>query len=68
MTPIKIWIENIMTALRGFYDEDYQFRVWVRGEGPGFDSWEEANCFLFDDCDFEGFLSLNKILTPEQVS
>lgn len=53
----KTWQDVILSIIRNLADQDYQERVWVRGIGPEMDSLTEAYCRLFDDNDFEGFIS-----------
>ncbi len=32
-------------------NEEYQKRVWIRGEGPEYDDFDETVCHFFDDGD-----------------
>ena len=41
---LKLFLENI--ARIG--DKEYQKRVWIRGEGPEWDSFDETCCKFFD--------------------
>jgi hypothetical protein len=52
----ETWLTHILEAIRDLADEDYQERVWVRGEGSEVDSSTEAVCRLIDDYDLPTFL------------
>lgn len=40
---------HVLECLRHLADLDFQWRVWVRGEGPELSSFTELVCQLFDD-------------------
>ncbi len=41
----------LIPALRDLSDPDYQARIWLRGEGPESDSYEEAIASFLDICE-----------------
>ncbi len=49
MMPFKVWTHNIVQCLRTLASQDFQERVWLKGEGPEFSSYEEEMCRFFDD-------------------
>jgi hypothetical protein len=57
MMDRETWLRRILEATRDLADENYQQRVWVRGEGPEVDSSTEAICRLVDDYDLPRFLA-----------
>jgi len=50
------WLNAIEEFLEELSDEEFQRRVWVRGEGPEVSSHTEFMCGLFDDYSFDSFL------------
>lgn len=55
---MKISDENKKQILEGFIDvftrissKDYQKRVWIRGEGPEVDDFDDTVCDFFVECD-----------------
>ena len=44
---LNFFLENIA----GISDVEYQKRVWIRGEGPECDDFDETVCFFFEDSD-----------------
>jgi hypothetical protein len=42
------WIENIIEILKVFSSEEFQNRVWLKGQGPEISSYIEAVCELSD--------------------
>jgi hypothetical protein len=69
MMDHETWLKSLLSVIRDLADEQYQERVWVRGQGPEVDSSTEAICRLFDDYDFEGFLahcSKTRLLSSSQ--
>ncbi len=57
MMDPETWLRRIRDATRDVADEDYQERVWLRGEGPRSISSTEAVCRLVDDYDLPTFLA-----------
>lgn len=45
------WIEALSSVLEEFCSEEFQKRVWLRGDGPEVSSFVEAYCRFFDDLD-----------------
>jgi hypothetical protein len=43
------WINSIVTVLEEFASQEFQKRVWLRGEGPEVSSYEEVVNRFFDD-------------------
>jgi hypothetical protein len=44
-------VESFLKTVEGISDREYQKRVWIRGEGPEVDDFDETCCFFFDDGD-----------------
>ncbi len=42
---------NILKVIKRISDKEYQKRVWILGEGPEVDDFDETCCNLFDDYD-----------------
>ncbi len=42
-------IESCLENIAAISDKEYQKRVWIRGEGPEFDSFDETVCIFFGD-------------------
>ena len=42
---------NILKVIKCISDKEYQKRVWILGEGPEVDDFDETCCNLFDDYD-----------------
>ena len=42
---------SFLRNIRDISDKNYQKRVWIRGEGPECDSFDETCCHFFDDGD-----------------
>jgi len=45
-------LQHLLLALKCLADKDFQKRVWIRGEGPEVDSFDESVNIFFDlmDC------------------
>lgn len=52
----KDWTKHIIGHLDELSDEEYQSRIWVRGEGPECSSFTEVVCGLFDDQRFDQYV------------
>jgi hypothetical protein len=50
------WLKKLISVVKDISDKEYQERVWLRGEGPEVDSWEEMICRFFDDYDGDNFV------------
>ena len=48
-------LRSVLNVIYGISDIDYQKRVWVRGEGPEAEDYDESCCNFFQDG--EGVLS-----------
>ena len=57
-----VLLSNILSVLQKFSSEEFQERVWVKGAGPEFSSYEEACNQFFDD-----YLA-NKLIDEEWLS
>ena len=71
MMDRETWLRRILEATRDLADEQYQERVWVRGEGPEVDSSTEAVCRLVDDYDLATFLdeaAKNAWVSKDQIA
>lgn len=44
-------LESVLDTIKGISDKGYQKRVWIKGEGPEVDDFEETCCNFFDDGD-----------------
>lgn len=44
-------LQSVLDTIRGISDKEYQQRVWIRGEGPEVDDFDESCCNLFGDGD-----------------
>lgn len=44
-------METFMRILDHISDKDYQKRVWIRGEGPEVDDFDETVCHFFQEGD-----------------
>ena len=47
----KFILNELLNNVRDISDKEYQKRVWIRGEGPECDDFDETVCFFFDDVD-----------------
>jgi hypothetical protein len=71
MMDRETWLRRILEAIRDLADEEYQERVWVRGNGPEVDSSTEAVCRLVEDYDLATFLdeaAKNAWVSKDQVA
>lgn len=41
-------LKNFLRNIEGISNEEYQRRVWIRGEGPECDDFDETVCYFFD--------------------
>ncbi len=41
----------VLETLEGISDKEYQKRVWIRGEGPEVDDFDETVCHFFQEGD-----------------
>jgi hypothetical protein len=57
MMDMATWRRKVLAVIKDLGDAEYQNRVWVQGAGPEVDSLSEAYCRLFDDNDFDRFIS-----------
>lgn len=44
-------LHSFLETVEGISDKEYQKRVWIRGEGPEVDDFDETVCYFFDDGD-----------------
>lgn len=44
-------LNSVLETIEGIADKEYQIRVWIRGEGPEVDDFDETCCNFFDDGD-----------------
>lgn len=44
-------LNAVLSVVLDISNKEYQKRVWIRGEGPEIDSFVEAVCNFFGDCD-----------------
>lgn len=52
MHPHRIQImETIIRIIDHISDKDYQTRIWIRGEGPEMDDFDETVCVFFGESD-----------------
>jgi len=49
MMQYRDWIDVVVKVLTEFSSQEFQERVWLRGEGPEVSSYEEAVNRFFDD-------------------
>ncbi len=42
-------LASCLEIVEGIYDKEYQKRVWIRGEGPEVDDFDETVCNFFQD-------------------
>ncbi len=45
----KAILASCLEILEGISDKEYQKRVWIRGEGPEVDDFDETTCNFFQD-------------------
>jgi len=44
-------LSELLTTMKMISDAEYQQRVWMRGEGPEANDFDETCCFFFDEAD-----------------
>ncbi len=44
-------LDQFLDIISCISDQEYQKRVWIRGEGPEVDDFDETSCHFFDDGD-----------------
>jgi hypothetical protein len=44
-------LTSVLETIEGVSDKEYQKRVWIRGEGPEVDDFDETCCNFFGDGD-----------------
>lgn len=44
-------VYSVLNTIHGISDKEYQKRVWIRGEGPEVDDFDETCCNFFGDGD-----------------
>ena len=44
-------LNSVLETIEGISDKEYQKRVWIRGEGPEVDDFDETCCNFFGDGD-----------------
>jgi hypothetical protein len=42
-------LTSVLESIKGISDKDYQKRIWIRGEGPEVDGFDETCCNFFQD-------------------
>ena len=42
-------LESCLEIIAGISDKEYQKRIWIRGEGPEVDDFDETVCNFFQD-------------------
>lgn len=47
----KYILKEFLKSISYLTDKEYQLRVWIRGEGPEVDSFDETICQFFEVCD-----------------
>ncbi len=47
----KYILNQFLINISGISDKEYQKRVWIQGEGPECDDFDETVCHFFDDGD-----------------
>lgn len=67
MNKKKILTSHLETIF-GIADQEYQERVWIRGEGPEVDDYTESMCHFFDDGDPIISNYKDYAITEEQLS
>ena len=45
----KYILNEFLKNISHISDEEYQKRIWIRGEGPECDDFDETVCHFFDD-------------------
>ncbi len=44
-------LESFLETIEGISDKEYQKRIWIRGEGPECDDFNETTCHFFEEGD-----------------
>jgi hypothetical protein len=44
-------LTSVLETIEGISDKEYQKRIWIRGEGPEVDDFDETCCNFFGDGD-----------------
>lgn len=44
-------LDCVLNAIGSIADKEYQKRVWIRGEGPECDDFDETRCIIFNEGD-----------------
>ncbi len=44
-------LNSVLDTIAGISDKEYQKRIWIRGEGPECDDFDETCCNFFGDGD-----------------
>ena len=44
-------LDCCLRTVKGISDKEYQKRVWIRGEGPEVDDFDETACHFFQEAD-----------------
>jgi hypothetical protein len=47
----KYILNQHLRNIASISDKNYQERIWIRGEGPEYDDFDETCCHFFDDGD-----------------
>jgi hypothetical protein len=42
-------LNSVLETIKGISDKEYQKRVWIRGEGPEVDDFDETTCNFLQD-------------------
>ncbi|MCF7806704.1 MAG: hypothetical protein K9M07_05010 [Simkaniaceae bacterium] len=42
-------LESCLETIEGIADKEYQKKIWIRGEGPEVDDFNETTCNFFQD-------------------
>jgi hypothetical protein len=45
----KRMLVNFLQTIKWISDKEYQKRVWIRGEGPEVNDFDETACYFFDN-------------------
>lgn len=45
----KQMLISLLETIEGISDKDYQLRIWVRGEGPEVDDFEESSMYFSEN-------------------
>ncbi len=53
-------LQQHLTTIYHISDKEYQRRIWIRGEGPEWDDFDETCCCFFGDLDIDSVLENHK--------